>query len=116
MQPATNTVVARASSVRATVDPIGDLLGFMPGENTAALSSIWRETRRIASAREPATLRRMLRSTHRLCLLVAVAAGVAGCIKRTAPPPAAVGSPTAAASPTTPAPGPADNQPNPVQE
>src|SRR5260221_13802110 len=98
MQPATSTVAVTmqpASSARAPVDRIGDVLGFVPGENTAALSPISRETRRIASAREPATLRRMHRLIHRLCLLVAVAAGVAGCIRRSAPPPVAVGSPMA---------------------
>jgi glycosyl hydrolase family 44 len=42
----------------------------------------------------------------------ALAAASAGCIKRTAPPPTAVGSAPAATSP----PAPADNQPNPVQE
>src|SRR4051812_32159537 len=58
----------------------------------------------------------MLRLNHRLCLLVTVAAAIAGCIKRTAPPPAAVGSPAAATTATATATATADNQPNPVQE
>jgi hypothetical protein len=45
-------------------------------------------------------------------LLVCAAVG-AGCIKRTAPPPAAVGAPTPGAPAAA---APADNQPNPVQE
>src|SRR4051812_34340073 len=115
MQPATKIVAPAMGSAREILDRIDDLLTFVPGENTAALSSIWRETRRIASAREPATLGRMPRFIDRLCLLAALAAGVAGCIKRTAPPPVAVGTPTTAAAAAATAPA-ADNQPNPVQE
>ena len=57
----------------------------------------------------------MLRSSHRLFWLLALAAAGAACIKRTAPPPAAVGTPSTTAAPATAA-APADNQPNPVQE
>jgi len=57
----------------------------------------------------------MLPSPHRLFWLLAFAAAGSACIKRTAPPPAAVGSTTTAGAPATAA-APADNQPNPVQE
>jgi hypothetical protein len=58
----------------------------------------------------------MSKVDYRICL-IAVIAGNASCIKRSAPPPASVGSP-AAATPGAPAASPAsiDNQPNPVQE
>jgi len=58
----------------------------------------------------------MLRSTLKLCLLLICTVAGAGCIKRTAPPPAAVGA-TATTGTTTAAPAASDfNQPNPVQE
>jgi hypothetical protein len=38
MQLVTNRLAPRASNARATRNPIEDLLGIMPGENTATLS------------------------------------------------------------------------------
>jgi hypothetical protein len=56
----------------------------------------------------------MLRLLRKTFLLLVCATAGAGCIKRTAPPPAAVGAPAAGAPAAAAAP--ADNQPNPVQE
>ena len=57
----------------------------------------------------------MLGPNVRFSLLLACVAASATCIKRTAPPPAAIGAGAASATPA-PAPVGGDNQPNPIQE
>src|SRR4051794_6294245 len=128
MQPVTKTAAAAAPSAAAParetllvpIDAIVLLLLLLGGEpvRKTGESMVDLAQTRDARARNGYSPR-MLRTSPRVAsfiLFPAIAIAGAGCIKRQAPPPAAVGS-TAATTPATAAPAASDvNAPNPVQE